>query len=127
VRMTLLQDAFRVNFVPKAYKHFDEILEKVDTCLYAHVARDIRSKSLFKRVFFIIPFRQISSQMYRAVRILRSFRLTYVLSYWTLDSLNTLFWSVKKHGESQDFLDDIALILRFKKRFPSTSSVRRHK
>lgn len=56
VSMVLLADAFRVNFVPKGYKHFSEIQELLDSCLHAHVARDMRARSLFKRIFFCIPF-----------------------------------------------------------------------
>lgn len=55
------------------------------------------------------------------MRLVRNLRITYAVLYWNQGLAHELFWKTTKE-DALDYIDDIKLISRFKKRFKQTSN-----
>jgi hypothetical protein len=91
----LYESSFRATLRPRGFQYIDEMMTSLDPIMHSHLVRDLRSRLIYKRLFFYIPYSYISQHLMRSIRLIRNLRLTYALLYWKQGLLSNLFWRLE--------------------------------
>jgi len=113
LHIQLTNTTIRANIVPKGLRHVGSVLDRIECHRDQFVARQIRAMATLKRSHVGVPIQSLSSNLGRAIQLVRGLRFSYVLSYWNQNLLRDLFYIAQKTDDHEVY-EDCQLIRNFK-------------